>query len=90
MSVVFVLRMQVLKELLKIFALFCKTKINILKAVLSEVLEACSVEIIQPEKLMGQNTVTLPLMNFALKRGGLQSTCHGQSHGCSGKTLDVL
>lgn len=55
MSEVLVLRIQVFKELLKIFALFYKTKMKVLKKVLREVLEAWSVEII-PEKSLGQNT----------------------------------
>lgn len=53
MSVVLVLRIQV-----KIFALFYKIKVNVLKEALREVLEAGSVEIIQPEKPLGQNTVS--------------------------------
>lgn len=56
MSEVLVLRIQVFKELLKIFALFYKTKMKVLKKVLREVLEAWSVEIIHPEKSLGQNT----------------------------------
>lgn len=52
MSEVLVLRIQVFKELLKIFALFYKTKMKVLKKVLREVLEAWSVEII-PEKSLG-------------------------------------
>lgn len=57
MSVVLLLRIQMFKEFLKLFAVFYKTKINLLKEVLREVLEAGSVEIIQPEKSLGQNTV---------------------------------
>lgn len=56
MSEVLVCRIQAFKEPLKIFALFYKTKMKVLKEVLREVLEACSVEIIQPEKSLGQNT----------------------------------
>lgn len=58
MSVVLVLRIQVFKELLKIFAFFYKKKMNVLKDVLREVLEVGSVEIIHPEKSLGQSTAS--------------------------------
>lgn len=66
MSVVLLLRVQVFKELLRIFAVFYKTKINLLKEVLREVLEAGSVEIIQAEMSLGQNTVSCSSFKWIL------------------------
>lgn len=66
MSVVLLLRIQVFKELLKIFAVFYKTEMNLLKEVLREVLEAGSVEIFQPEKPLGQNTVSYSSFKWIL------------------------
>lgn len=63
---VLVLRIQVFKELPKIFALFYKTKMNVLKEVLREVLEVGRVEIIQPGKSLGQNTVSYSSFKWIL------------------------
>lgn len=65
-TVVLVLRIQVFKEISKIFALFYQTKINVLKEVLREVLEVGRVEIIQPEKSLGQNTVSYSSFKWIL------------------------
>lgn len=57
MIVVVLLRIQMFKELVKIFAVSYKTKMYLLKEVLKEVSEVGGVEIIQTEKSLGHNTV---------------------------------
>lgn len=66
-SVVLVLRIQVFKEIPKIFALFYKTKMNVLKEVLREVLEVGRVEIIQKSPWDRIQSVILPLNGFCFE-----------------------